>query len=146
VKAAREGSFDYTATPSGGATNLRVPYNYNTGENLWDNTNERFTAPFTGEYVIGGSFMATPNNCQYMWTQIRIYNSSGTLTNAGDQLGMYTPGNSIYSTVHFYTTYDLNAGDYIEVWYHAQAYAGTVCGLNLHGHWGQINIHCLRRY
>jgi len=145
TRAYRDGTYDYTTT--GGGTNVRVPYNYASGEQIWDNTNERYTAPYAGEYVIGGCFMAfpSPSNCIYIWAQIWRFNSSGGTINTGTPLGMHTPING-YNTVHFYYTTDLNAGDYIEVRYHFQAISGQVATANLHASWGEINVHCIRRY
>jgi len=146
TRAARTNDFDYTTTASGGQTNVRVPYDYASGEVLWNNTHERYTAPYAGEYVIGGSFMCTPVNSQYIWAQIWRYNSAGTFINGGAYLGMFTPTNGAYNTVHFYYTTDLAAGDYIEVRYYVQALAGQVAAVNLHGSWGEISVHCIRRY
>jgi hypothetical protein len=104
----------------------------------WKNSNT-WECPVDGVWMTIGSFMAYPHSNQgYFYVEVRKFTNDLTLLNSGSQLDMHTPyRDSVYQSWQFKQAHHCKKGEKLQVWYIA---SGTNAYMELHSHWGNINI------
>jgi hypothetical protein len=120
-------------------SNIVIAYDHRAGYTSAWSTNT-WTCPVDGAWMVMGNFMAYPHSNQgYFWIEVRRYGNDGsTLISGGDANDMHTPyRDSAYSSWHFKQSHYCKRGEKLQVWYRG---SGTNAYMQLHSHWGNINI------